>query len=96
MSRYFGIDFGTTTTAFVCFDDETRRYEKIEDPASGQPFHSIVVLDTQNGRIFDRGNTAWQNRFQYASDPELIMIGLSKENFLRVRSGRPAILCGLL
>lgn len=78
MSRVFGIDFGTTTTAFVSIDNETNQYDNIANE-EGRPFHSVVIIDNVTGQIAHRGLSAWKRRTQYKIDPEYSVIASVKQ-----------------
>ena len=78
MSRVFGIDFGTTTTAFMSIDTETEQYDNIANE-EGRPFHSVVILDNITGEIAERGLGAWTRRTQYKIDPEYTVVASVKQ-----------------
>lgn len=77
MSRVFGVDFGTTTTAFVSIDTETDQYDNIANE-EGSPFQSVVILDNITGEIAHRGLGAWKRRTQYKVDPEYTVVASVK------------------
>ena len=84
MSRHFGIDFGTTTTAFVAYDPETGQYDHIGDH-EGNPFRSILIIDQLTGELVYRGLDAWKQRNLFQLDDSHIVMASVKQE---LSSGR--------
>ena len=81
MSKYFGIDFGTTTTAFTAYDKDQKKFITIGDKV-GNPFHSVVIIDKLTGNISHRGLDAWKIRNQFAVDKNNIVVSSVKQDIL--------------
>jgi len=79
MKRYFGIDFGTTTTAFAVFDPDSDRCDHVGDE-QGNPFNSVIVLDKIMDSVAYRGLEAWERRTQFDVDETHIVISSVKQN----------------
>ena len=89
MKMIFGIDFGTTTTGFVAYDPETRRYEEIGNE-EGRPFHSVIVIDSLEGEVTHTGTEAWRRRQLLEADAESIVISSVKQKLFSDESWRTA------
>lgn len=85
MDRIFGIDFGTTTTAFAAYDYRLERIDPIANE-KGTPFHSVVVLDNLTGDVFSRGLSAWQSMQQIQDNKELTLIRSVKRELQKEKS----------
>jgi len=79
MKRYFGIDFGTTTTAFAVFDPDSDRCDHVGDE-HGNPFHSVIVLDRIMDSVAYRGLEAWERRTQFDVEETHVVISSVKQN----------------
>ena len=63
MEYYFGVDFGTTNSALVCYALEGKRRQAIRcDDGTDRPIPSTVAIDRE-GKIFV-GRAAWQNKMR--------------------------------
>jgi len=90
MSRFFGVDFGTTTTGFVSFDPKSELHENIGN-RDGHPFHSVIILDKITGKIFHKGLEAWKRKMQYATTEDYIVINSVKQKLcsdIKWRAGK--------
>jgi len=75
----FGIDFGTTTTGFVGLNLDLNRFDQIGD-SEGRPFHSVIVIDTIDGEVVNRGLDAWRCSEQYKEDKDFVLIRSAKRH----------------
>ncbi len=77
-NRFFGIDFGTTTTAFCCFDEDTEGYIMFGNDA-GHPYHSVVALDKVTGNVAFKGTEAWMKKADLVSTGGLTVVSSVKQ-----------------
>ncbi|QTA78674.1 Chaperone Hsp70 family protein [Desulfonema limicola] len=79
MKRYFGVDFGTTTTAFaaVTMGDRIDHIGNQE----GNPFPSVIIIDKITGEVKYRGLEAWKQRNIFKVDDGHIVISSVKQKF---------------
>src|SRR5438045_6891927 len=64
---YYGIDFGTTNSAVVFYDERTRRLRRIGDPADNNPLPSVISIDSFNDQV-SAGRGVKNNLLQLLSD----------------------------
>lgn len=77
MSLFFGLDFGTTTTAFVAYNSETLRSSGFGD--SGYPFQSTIILNEITGNVENIGIDAWENIHKFIMNNSYIVIRSIKQ-----------------
>lgn len=72
LKNYFGIDFGTTSSATVGFSimgDEINKILYSDD--EGRPLPSVVAIDKTTGEVFT-GRNAWEKRMELSETCEYI------------------------
>jgi len=77
MSLYFGIDFGTTTTAFVSYDIVANQLRGFGDLK--RPFPSAIVLDKIDGTIKEIGIQAINQINMFEADDSYVAIRSIKQ-----------------
>jgi molecular chaperone DnaK len=76
--KFFGIDFGTTTTAFCCFDEDTEGYIMFGNEV-GHPYHSVIALDKVTGNVAFKGTEAWMKKADLVSTGGLTVVSSVKQ-----------------
>lgn len=64
---YYGIDFGTTNSAVVFYDQRTGRLRRIGDPADNNPLPSVISIDSFNDQV-SAGRGVKNNLLKLLSD----------------------------
>lgn len=72
LSRYFGIDFGTTSSAtvgYMVMDHVPQQFLYGDD--EGRPIPSVVAIDKKTGQVFT-GREAWDKKMELSESCEYI------------------------
>lgn len=72
LSNYFGIDFGTTSSAVVGYMVMDHKPEKfLYGDQEGRPVPSVIAIDKTNGQVFT-GRDAWDKKMELSESCEYI------------------------
>ena len=72
LTNYFGIDFGTTSSAtvgFMVMDHKPEMFLYGDD--EGRPIPSVVAIDKNTGKVFT-GREAWDRKMELSESCEYI------------------------
>lgn len=72
LNRFFGIDFGTTSSAtvgYMIMDDKAREFLYGDD--EGCPIPSVVAIDKETGEVYT-GRDAWDKKMELSESCEYI------------------------
>ena len=72
IKNYFGIDFGTTSSATVGYSLANKKAECFfYGDSEGRPIPSVIAIDKNNGEIFT-GREAWDKKMELSESCEYI------------------------
>lgn len=90
VKRYFGIDFGTTNCAAVCYTVMGSKIESVFcGDYEGRPIPSVIAINKEDGTVYT-GRDAWERRQELLEECEYIssIKSLLNENWTKIIAGK--------